>query len=898
MPRNVDRVLRFDLEQYSLSNGLRVVLHPDRSLPMAVVNLWYHVGSRDDFAGCTGLAHLFEHLMFEGSLHHDDEYFTPLQEAGGSVNGSTNKDRTNYYEVVPSHFLELALWMEADRMGHLLSVLTPEKLENQRSVVKNERRQRIDNQPYGRVAEEMSQLIYPESDPYRWPVIGWMEDLDRIDLDSAFRFSQTFYTPSNATLVVAGDFDRDKTVAQIERWFGPIPAGPTPKRWEPAARQAPVFEPRRLRIEDAVALPRLDIVWPTMARFHPDEPALDYAAQILAGRSKDSRLKRKLLHEQTLVNSVGGFHATMHRTGQFGVRAFCLEKTSPAEVEQIVRDAIDELKKTPPTEQEVERARNLFRNQAYARIETILSKADAFNHDLFFAKVLSPESFAEELAQYESVTAADIQRVVNDYLIGEPVVGETIPEKVSKSNRAKGTETTTGGEKHKGGVVGPLPLPDEQRPFQLPPIETATTAQGLRILFVPWRKLPRVDYLFLFPGGSSYDPVEKMGLARLTADVMDEGTLTRDGLQMASDLDMLGAQLSVTTGLESMTVGLRTLGLHRDAAFALLAETMLTPRFAEQDLARERARLLSEIAYHEKDPSSIADEAIDAALYGPEHPYGRTPDGTPETVGRITPADLAAFHAQVVLPEGAALLVVGDTSLPDVLTLVDRHLKDWGTGSATTRSERPELPEPVEGSPLDFHPREGAAQSVLRLATRLMPRNSPDYIPMMLWNTILGGQFTSRLNRILREEKGFTYGVRSSLSCWQRGGMMLASTDVQSSATAEAAGDILRECFGPLNGKPVLESELDYAKAYLSRRFPARFETAGSIASHLAQIVLYDLPLDYYDHFLDLLDSVTVDQIHDVLGRYMARERFKVVIVGDPTCEASLAGALSVSPST
>lgn len=871
--------LQLDIQHYTLENGLRVILHPDHSVPIVAVNIWYHVGSKDESADRTGLAHLFEHLMFEGSANYDQEYFKPLQEAGGSVNGSTSHDRTNYYEVVPSNFLELALWLEADRMGNLLPALTQAKLDNQRSVVENERRQRVENQPYGSVSEEIARALYPAEHPYSWPVIGYMDHLEAASLDDVKAFFRRFYQPANASLTLSGSFDEAQARQWIERYFGPISAGAElPARPQMAP---PLTESKELRIEDAVALPRLDIVWPTGPRFDSNEPALDFVAAILAGHSKDSRLKRRLIHQEKLVTAVGGFHHTMQLAGQFVLRAYGMPETDMRQVERIIREEIQQLCDAPPSDQEVQQVRNHYLNEAYSQVETILGKANTLNHYLFYQGTVAPTSITEELSRYEQVTPADVHACAKQYLSGHRVTVYVTPSGGPKKTATSHEESRNieSADKHltqHRSLPAGGPTPD----FSLPTIQRAVTSQGVRVMLVERRKLPRVEFQLLHSGGSALEGEQQLGLARLTAEVLDEATVQRSGLQLARELDLLGARMGVSSGVESGTVAFRSLRSNLEDSFALLTEVLLQPLFAQSDLDRERQRLCAELAHRAKQPSAIADDAIDAAIFGPMHPYGRPSDGTIESVARFVAEEARDFYAKAMDPAECTLVVVGPISMDELLSLLDRKLGTWLPSQG---NGRPVIPPVLDRqSSVQLLDREGAPQSVVRIGKACVPRRSPDYFPLLLLNTILGGQFASRLNLNLREEKGYTYGVRSAFYLRRHGGSFVAGSDVQGSATADAVREMLREILGPATDRPITADELAYAKAYLCRRFPARFETAGGIVAHLAQLAIYELPDDYYDSYLSAVENVTLDQVNDAAHRHLNPHQLHVVVVGDP----------------
>lgn len=881
--------LAITIDRYQLSNGLEVFLVPDHGLPIVAVNLWYHVGSKDENPGLTGLAHLFEHLMFEGSVNHDDEYFKPLQEAGGSVNGSTSHDRTNYYEVVPSNFLELALWLEADRMGGLLPVLSAAKLENQRSVVMNERRQRVDNQPYGKIGEEIAQNLYPQHHPYSWPVIGWMEHIEAATLDDVHSFFRTYYHPANATLAVVGNFETAKARRWIDQYFGPIAAGPPANGFVKPSRLSLATE-RRLRWEEPVGLPRLDLLWLTGPRFDADEPALDFAAQILSGRSKDSRLQRRLLHDEKLVQSIAAFHHSQKLGGTFGVRAYALPGTSTETIEAVIREEIQALATTLPSDEEMERVRNDFRNMAYSRIEAVLGKADFINHHRYYLGYVDDHCFATELIRYEKVTAADVVDAAHRYLRQHALVAEVLTGgATSSSTHGHGKPATDSGPKHQRQAVGILPRAEPNLEFTPVEAEQAVLSNGLRLVVLTKRDLPRIDFQLLVRGGSGRDRAGKLGLARLVGDVLDEGTRSRDGLEIAQALDRLGASLSVGTGVESAAISMRTLRINVDEAFPILAEIIREPRFAAEDLDRERERLLAEIAYRHKQPAYLADEAIDLAIFGGDHPYGRASDGTIEGIHAVTARDLAEFHQMAYIPQDATLIAVGNVTMAEVRDLVEAHLRDWTAPGAAPAPETEPLVN-VQTPALHFIPRTNAPQSVIRIGRRCIPRRSPDYFPLLVMNTILGGQFASRLNLNLREEKGYTYGARSSFMLRRVGGSFIAGTDVDSDVTREAVVEILREIEGLCDSRPVTHEELTFAKAYLTRRFPARFETTSSIASQLAHLSIYGLPDDYYQRYSASVNAVTAADVADVAQKYLTREGIKLVVVGAPEQEARLTG--------
>lgn len=870
-----NRTLTCALEQFRLPNGLQVIFHRDPSTPLVAVNLWYHVGSKDERPGLTGLAHLFEHLMFEGSTNHDDDYFRPLQEAGASVNGSTSNDRTQYHAVVPTNFLELALWMEAERMANLLPALSEEKLANQKSVVLNERKQRYENQPYGRVGEELCRILYPADHPYAWPVIGWTADIEAASLGDVRDFFRTHYHPANATLCLVGDFDADEARLLVEKHFAGIPSGPMPKK----ALAGPPAVASRMRIPDRVALSRLDLVWHTGPRFSADEAALDVAAEILAGRSKDSRLKRRLLLEEKLVRSIGAGNDTLMLAGRWHLRCHALPGIELPRIEAIVLEEIDGLIRNPPTAEEVERVQRDFEHQMYSRVETALGKSHAFCHRQLFRGQVEDDAIVRELEEYLAVRSEDVIRVVREYLKRPHSAIEVVPGEVAGKSIAAADPPPA--NKHRSGKKIVLPGGKSEPRVRLPNVEWIKLECGLQLAIARMDRLPRVDFDLLFPLGSVADPAEFLGISRLTAELLDEGTVGRDAVQLARALDRIGTRVGISNGLESTGISMQALADRVPESIELLGEIIFQPRFDADDLSREKTRLLSELAHRERDPDWLAEDAFDRLIYGDDHPYGRSPDGTPDSLARIDTKRVVAFHRANFDLAGATLIVVGCCEPSEISDLLNRALAD-SMLPLTPRKERNTL-QPPSPPPdrLRIINRPDSPQSVLRVGCPSVARNTPDYFALLVLNTILGGQFVSRLNANLREHKGYTYGARSAFNLRKQSGAFVASADVQASATVDAVREIVSEITDLSGNRPVSLAELEYAKTYLARRFPARFETVGGIGNAIAQISMFDLPRDFFASYLDRLAAVTLEDVHRTARTYLDPSTLKVAISGD-----------------
>lgn len=880
--------LELSIEPFTLENGLRVFLHLDAQSPLAAVQVWYHAGAKDDGLQKTGRAHLFEHLMFEGSGGYDHEYFRPLQEAGGSINGSTSPDRTNYYEVVPSNFLERALWMEADRMGRVLETLTDEKLETQRSVVINERKESVENQPYGRVHEELMRRLYPSPHPYSWPVIGWMEHLESMTKADVEDYWQRYYRPSNATLVVAGSYDRDQARRWIERSFGAVPDR-TAKGALLAAEATPLDD-RPFELEEPVALPRLEWCWRTVPALAADEPALDFAAEILGGRSKDARLKRRLVHEERLAASAAAYHSARRLSGLFGVRVYALPASDVGRIRAIVEEEIARLAAEPATEEEMVRVRRAIDNLVYAQLETVLHKSSAISYQVFHAGEVHPGFLAEEVARYHAVTPEQVRQAAAAYLL-QPVV-KGVVKKGGEPPSVPARSAEHDGERplRPAPDLALLPGPGPTPPFRIPHVERWRTSAGLDVWLASRPGRPRVFFELVVSAGAASDPLGRSGLARLTADVVDEGSAHREGLEIARILDRLGASLSVGSGVEVSSVTMATLRETMRASLELFAEVVVEPSFREADVERERARLLAGLAHRRTQPEALADDAFDAAVFGEHHPYGRPRDGREEEVRAIAAADLAAFHRERYRPGGSTLVVVGDVRRGELEDLLDESLGSWPAGEVP-----PALVEPTPVDPrtrVVLVDRPGSAQSVLRVGRIGVARGTPDYYRLLILNTILGGQFTSRLNMNLREAKGFTYGVRSGFTLRRRGGHFSVETDVGAAATVPALVEIVREVLGPLRDLPITREEMAFAKAYLVRRFPARFESNPSLAGQLAYLAALERAPEELDRYIDEVASVTLDDVGEAAAKHLAPAGMRIVLVGDAAHAAGLADAL------
>ncbi len=863
-------------QEFTLPNGLRVIMHVDKSTPIVAVNVWYHVGSKNEVAGRTGFAHLFEHMMFQGSKNYDADYFTPLQEAGAVINGSTNVDRTNYFEMVPSNFLELALFMEADRMGGLLEAMTQEKLDNQRDVVKNERRQNYDNQPYGTAYEKMLALMYPKSHPYSWTTIGSLDDLTAASMDDVKSFFREYYVPNNASLVIAGDFDPKDARKLVEKHFGSITKGAAIKRPTPAM---PKLEKEiRVSYEDNVQLPRLYMTWFGAPRYTQEEAVLDILASILsAGRG--SRLQSNLVYGKQIAQDAFANNPSSEISGLFQIVSTARPGKTLEEIEKEINVEIERLKNEPPTQDEISRALNQIESQTIYGLQTVLGKADQLNG---YATYLNkPDSFGAELEKLRKVTPADVQKAAKTYLTDKRLVMSFVPRPKDKAmptmNQAANQQASVS-KKEKAKIdSSKLPKPTANPNFSLPKIEKAKLSNGLEVWLVKQSELPLVSMNMVFKSGTTNDPQGLTGLGGTTASLLDDGTKTRSAVDIANELQSIGARLSTGSSSDSSSVEMLTLTKNFDKALDIYADVMLNPEFPEKEVETWRSRALVGLRQRRDNANAISNIVYNRILYGDKHPYGVT--STEASVKALKRDDLMKFYSTYYRPNNAVLIVAGDVDMKMLQPKLEAKFKDWKSGevSAMTLPEAPARDKAM----IYVVDKPGAAQSVISIGQIGVSRDNPDFFPLQVMNTILGGGFTSRVNMNLREDKGYTYGARTGFSFRRGAGPFSATAGVQTAVTKESVMEFLKELRGIRGDIPVTQAELEYNKQSIIRRFPASFETVDGIANQLANSVIYDLPDNYFANYISRINAVTLEDVNRVANKYLTPDKLAIVVVGD-----------------
>ena len=892
------QIPQLKFEKYSLANGLQVILHEDHATPIVGVNVWYHVGSKDERPGRTGFAHLFEHMMFQGSKHYDKVYFGPIQTVGGQLNGSTAMDRTDYWDTVPSNYLELALWMESDRMGFLLPAMTQAKLDNQRDVVKNERRQSYENRPYGLVHETILAALYPPEHPYSWPTIGSMKDITAASREDIADFFRRYYHPANASLCIAGDFDPAEAKRLVEKYFGPIPAGPKvvhPKPWTPELKVE-----KRIHMTDRVGLARAYYVWPTPRHFTADDAALELLGHVLSG-GKSSRLFRSLVREKQIAQDVLAYQDGQELTSEFAIVATVRPGHTIAEVEAAIAEEIARIKAEPPTADEMERAVNTFEARVVRSLESVggfSGRADQLN--LYNTYTGDPGYLAKDFARYIQVDAATVQKVAQKYLGPGRVVVEVAPgsevkvepnvvaeadaareSMAERTNHAPRDLVPHAEREEYGEGRDSLPTGGAEPAFTLPPIQRARLANGMQVLLVEKHEFPVVNLHVVFPAGRANDGKDTPGLADMTAAVWDEGTAKRSSEEIASRLGDIGATLSVSADWDATSVRLFSLKRQLPQALEIMIDVLRAPTFPEPELHRQQVASLARLSQLRNEPTVLASLAATQLLYGSEHPYGHPQWGNPAVIKAIKPDDLKRFYETCMRPEQAAVIVAGDITLAELTERLGPALGDW-------KSTVPAPPQPSFAPPeakatsLVLIDKPHAAQTVLQVALIGSRRNTPDYFPQNVMNTIFGGQFSSRLNLNLREHKGYTYGARSGWD-WRVNaqGAFVAASSVQTAVTAPALAEFLKELDGMAGARPVEAKELDFCKKYVTRGYTAGFETPSQVATQLETLPAYQLSDDYFNTVVPGIRAVTADDVTRVARKYLLLDRLAIIVVGD-----------------
>lgn len=891
MQRQTDFKVNF--EKYTLDNGLEVILHEDRSDPIAAVAVLYHVGSNREEVGKTGFAHLFEHIMFQESQHvGQDQFFKKIQEAGGTLNGGTSNDFTIYFEIIPKNALELALWLEADRLGFLLSTVTQEAFMNQQDVVKNEKRQRVDNQPYGHTSYVINKNIYPEGHPYNWQVIGSMEDLTNANLEDVRDFYKKWYRPNNATLVVAGDFDVNQTKEWVEKYFAEIESvgqQPDPSPWV-----VTLDETKRVYHEDNFARsPELNMVFPTVQQGIDDAYALQFLGSLMAD-GKKTPLYKVLVEEEKLAPSVSAYNGSQEVAGVFRVRIRAFPGKNLTEVEKAIHQAFQRFEEEGFNENDLDRYKARRETQFYNGIASVFTKAYqlAYYNEYYD----SPGYISDDLQRTLAVTKEDVMRVYYKYIKDKPyVLTSFVPRGQTQLVAENSTlypvvEEDLAAEEVKTDVaaleiekiptsfdrsIEPPKGPDPE--IHLPTIWQDQLSNGIKIAGIVHDELPLVQFSLTMRGGMLLDNPQKIGVANLISDLMMQGTANKTPIELEDAINELGSTIRMYTTKESIVLQVNCLASKIDETYALVEEILLEPRWDEKEFNRLKDETIESINRNKANPSVIASNVFNKLIYGTENILANNINGTAQSVQEITLDDLKAYYTQYFSPSVTHISIVGAIEQNQAVEMFKSLGSKWNQIEVTF----PELnfPENPEKRQLYFVDMPDAKQSVIHIGYLGLPYTHEDFYPCYVMNYKLGGSFSGTLNLILREEKGYTYGARSGFNGSMYPGTFLASSSVQSAYTAESVTIFKEEMEKYRNG--LTEEDLQFTKDALIKSNALRFETLGALLGLLNNINTYDLALDYIKDQELIVKDMTAERHKELAQKYIDPQRMVYLIVGD-----------------
>jgi zinc protease len=887
--------LNIAYEKYVMSNGLQVILHTDQSDPMISYAIMYHVGSSRETPGKTGFAHLFEHLLFGGSENVPTGTFDKIIEGvGGNNNGFTSRDITTYYEMFPKNALEKVLWLESDRMGFFINSVNQRSLAIQQNVVQNEKRQSEDNSPYGFTDYVISKNLYPANHPYSWEVIGEMEDLKNATLDDVKSYYEHFYGPNNATLVLAGDFNPDSVKLLINKYFGEIKS-----HGEVAARTSmiPALEKTvKLYHEDNFAnVPEINLVWPVAQAYQKDAYALDFLAKILAD-GKKAPLYKVLVKEKKLTSRTSAYNNSGELTGEFAISVRANEGKTLKEIEDAVNEAFARFEKEGITEKDIERVKASSEKNFYSGIESVFGKSIQL---AFYNTFLNDPGYIEkDIENIKAVTLSDVKMVYDKYIKGKPhVVTSFVPKgktemmadnsapanireenineasqvEISKTAEDKILKTPSTFDRTVEPAAGKAPE------VNVPVIWKAVLTNGIQLFGIQNKELPLVEINLTINGGVYQDKIALPGVAGMVASVLPQGTKNKTPEELEEEIELLGSSINMMSGREEIVVSASTLSRNFDKTVALLKEILLEPRWDSAEFVMAQTRTKNSIIQAEAQPRSVGSQLFNKLLYGTDHIFGYNTRGSRESIDKISMDDLKTYYINNFSPSVTKIHIAGNVTKEQVLAALKPLENEWKNKEVTMNNYT--VPPNPEKSMIYFVDIPGSRQSVIYLGYLAMSRDNPDYVKADFINYRLGGAFTSILNQILREEKGYTYGASSYFQELKVKAPFVASTQVRSDATFESVKIFRDEMEKYRNG--VSENDLQFIKNCMILSNALRFETNGSLVGMLSTMSKYGLPDDYIKKDEDIIKGMTLEEHKVITDKYITPDKMYYVIVGD-----------------
>nr|WP_240153012.1 pitrilysin family protein [Photobacterium alginatilyticum] len=877
--------------KYTLDNGLTVLLHEDKSDPLVHVDMTYHVGSAREELGKSGFAHFFEHMMFQGSEHvGDQEHFRLITEAGGTLNGTTNRDRTNYFQTVPSNQLEKMLWLESDRMGFLLGAVSQRKFEIQRSTVKNERAQRYENRPYGLVYERMGEALFPRTHPYSWQTIGYIEDLDRVDVNDLKAFFLRWYGPNNATLTIGGDIDVEQTLAWVSKYFGSIPRGPEVEK--SAKKPVTIDADRYLTLEDKIQQPMLLMAWPTSYNGAEDEASLDMLARVIGG-GKNSLLYQNLVKTGEVVDA-GAFHdcaelaCTMYvyAMGQSG------NKGNLKDLRQKVTTVLDGLEQRGINSKELNELKGMVEANAIFGLQSVSGKVSQLAaYQTFFD---NPNYLSVELGNLRAVTTTSMEQAYMRYINGNPSVTLSVVPKgntaiqAAKPNYAPPSRIIGEHQKVADNELllrepaddfdrSVMPQPSSPVESVMPELYQFELANGIKVLGTKYRETPTVELQMVIPAGRRFEPAGKTGLAQLTASMMGEASTKSSAEELSSRLDSLGSTVSFSAGLYGTVVSVTSLEKNLPQTLAIMEERLFNPAFDPVDFERVKQQALEGVVYEHQRPSWLAGQATREVLFRGTS-FSLPPEGTKDSLEAISLDDVKAFYRRYYTPNGADIVVVGDINSKQLTSQLD-FLANWQGMPEPTYAPQglPNLPQQT----LWMVDKPGAPQTVIRLVRQGLPFDATgELFETQLANFNLAGNFNSRINLNLREDKGYTYGAGGYQSGGKEVGLSVYYAQVRADASLASLKEFLAE-LEKMSSEGVTDEEVAFMRLAVGQKDALNYETPGKKAQLLGQILTYSLPENFVDTRNDIVVSISKSRLNELASTWFNPKDYQIIVVGD-----------------
>ena len=891
--------LKISYEKYVMPNGLQVILHTDHSDPMISYAIMYHVGSSREIPGKTGFAHLFEHLLFGGSENVPSGTFDKIIEGvGGTNNGFTERDITTYYEMFPKNALEKILWLESDRMGFFINSVTNHTLAVQQNVVSNEKRQREDNTPYGFTDYVVDKNLYPVDHPYNWEVIGEMADLKNASLEDVKAYYEHFYGPNNATLVLAGDFNTDSVKVLINKYFGEIKShGEVAKR---SAMIPTLQKTVKLFHEDNFAnVPEITLVWPAPQSYQKDTYALDFLAKILAD-GKKAPLYKVLVKEKKLTSKTTAYNNSSELAGEFTIKIRANEGKSLKEIEDAVFEAFDRFEKDGITEKDIERVKASSEKSFYEGISSVFDKSIQL---AFYNTFLNDPGYIEkDIENIKAVSLSDVKMAYEKYIKGKPhvvtsfvpkgkpemVAENSVPAGVKEENISEASQVEIAKTEEEKVVKSPSSIDRTVEPpagkapeVNVPAVWKATLANGIRVYGIQNKELPLVELRIIINGGVLQDKTELPGVAGMVASVLPQGTKNKTPEELEEETELLGSSINMYAGREEMSINVSMLSRNFEKTAGLLKEIVLEPRWDTTEFALAQNRTKNNIIQGQAQPRIVANLLFTKLLYGTDHIFGYNSRGTLESIGKITMNDLKNYYDKNFSPNVSTILIAGNLSKEQALAALKPFETEWKTREVKLNSYP--IPQNPEKSQIYFVDIPGSRQSIIYAGYLALSRNDPDFVKADFVNYRLGGAFTSILNLILREQKGYTYGASSFFQEMNVKAPFAVATSVRSDATFESVKIIKDEMEKYRNG--INENDLQFIKDCMILSNALRFETNGSLVEMLSTISKYGLPDDYIKEEENVIKNMTIEEHKAITDKYIIPDQMYYVIVGDASTQ-------------